>query len=232
MKKTFLVLALLAGLYSQANAQQQLKFSVKAGLTAPKFVTGGGNTDIKSSKTSSFYAGASVDIPLNTTLSIQPGLTFIGKGFREYFADVDFVEGQLFLLTVERNTKPYYIELPFPLVAGFNLIGGKLQLGAGPYAALGVGGRHKTKVNAVMESRIGDEGFEFYEDEKIKFGSSEEDVTPRADFGLSTFVAFQLRSGIGLQGGFSRGLTRVNNNDPNNVKIYNQVLSLGLFYTL
>ncbi|WP_285009297.1 outer membrane beta-barrel protein [Pedobacter faecalis] len=232
MKKTFLVLALLAGLYSQANAQQQLKFSVKAGLTAPKFVTGGGNTDIKSSKTSSFYAGASVDIPLNTTLSIQPGLTFIGKGFRQYFAEVDFVEGQLFLVTIDQNTKPYYIELPLHLVAGFNLIGGKLQLGVGPYASLGVAGRNIIKANAVMESRIGGDGFEFHEEDKIKFGRSAEANMRRSDFGLSTLVAFQLRNGIGFQGGFSRGLIWIDNVEANNVKIYNQVLSLGLFYTL
>jgi hypothetical protein len=77
MKKTFLTLALLAGLSSAAQAQRNISLGLKAGGTYSSFV---GKDADKASGMFGFQAGIFANIGLTKLFAFQPELIYAQKG--------------------------------------------------------------------------------------------------------------------------------------------------------
>ena len=113
-----------------ASSDPGITYGVKAGVTIPSISTVlrvGEATNSDSSV--SFYVGGIVDIPVASILSVQPGVSLVGKGGKQ--GDI--------------TQNLYYIEVPVNLVAKMEAGPGKIFVGAGPYLALGVGGNNGVK---------------------------------------------------------------------------------------
>lgn len=177
-------------------------FGIKAGIAFPAFaISGASANSVASSSLSSFYAGIIVDIPIVSTLSIQPGLSLIGKGTS--------------LASAGTTTKltPLYLEIPINLIVGIPAGPGKFFLGSGPYWALGIMGEvkmtGKTNVN-------------------LKFGSDDTKDLELADYGLNFLLGYQLQNGLSINTGYGLGLANIQPNAAID-KIYKSgVFSLGL----
>ncbi len=90
----------------------------------------------------SFHAGVIADLNLTEFLALQPGLLYTGKGIK--------FENDLQKLTYS----PRYLELPVNLVFKTPTGNAKFFIGAGPYAAVGLGGKFKGEGLVDFESDI------------------------------------------------------------------------------
>src|SRR5205085_7616768 len=100
-------------------------------------LTNGGKFDASDILTT-FQFGIKGDYHLASFFYIQPGLSYTGKGTKVSDGTPDDNT-----TSYKATSNPFYIEIPVNLVLktpGKN----KLFLGAGPYAAVGVGGKNKS----------------------------------------------------------------------------------------
>lgn len=164
---------------------QRVNFSLAGGLASHY----GGSTR----SVGAFRAGASYEYELPGNFSIEPGAYFYAKGYKDrnesvYLRDAD---GKIILddagnsRTGVKNvsTGKYYVEVP--VMANYYLAVAPLhyiEFSAGPYAAVGVGGKRKTRGDTEQEgaSRY------FYEKSTFK-----EKGAHRFDCGLAAGVAYE-----------------------------------------
>ncbi|HEX8334292.1 MAG TPA: outer membrane beta-barrel protein, partial [Segetibacter sp.] len=113
-------------------------FMLKGGVNLANIsVTDDGRVD-EANGITSFHAGIGIDLPLSDGLSLQPGLLLSGKGAKTQM-------GQTTDATYWKATStPLYVELPLNLVGKIPLSEyTRVYIGAGGYAAAGVGGKNE-----------------------------------------------------------------------------------------
>lgn len=215
MKKTLLSLLMLAGIGYAASAQtsKPVTFGVKAGVAFPSMSISAGGTSIGFDSKTSFYVGGTAEFALSDIISIQPGLSFIGKGSKLGGETFDFEESDLTNESATLNLN--YLELPVNVLANFKVNNaGKVFIGAGPYFAYALSGNVK------------------YGSEKeiIEFDSN--DGIKRGEFGLNFLAGFQFNNKLNIHAGYGLGLSSVIDEPSEvDVKFKNKVFSVGLGYS-
>lgn len=230
MKKIIGLGIMTAMMVSTANAQAVRKnnggFQLVGGVNMANIsVTNDGRVD-DAKMITSFRAGAIVDVPLTNYLSLQPGLVYTGKGAQTTFGkstDASYYQS---------TSNPMYVEMPFNLVAKLPLGEySNLFFGAGPYAAMGVGG--KNKVNGKIF------GVGFQSENNIIFNndnpttSQEEDAgygkLKRFDYGMNALGGIEFNK-FSLGANYGWGFTKINSNTKNNANDQgkHRVVSLSL----
>jgi hypothetical protein len=213
MKKLMLSLSLVTGLGLTATAQNPVKFGVKAGVTFPNMTVSAMGTSISFDSKTSFYAGATADIPVSNIFSVQPGLILNNKGTK-INSGFDFSEGSI--STNGSGTLNFmYIEVPVNLIANLSVgNSGKVFLGAGPYYAMAIDAYAKyAGVKEDIEIGSGDENFK------------------RSDFGLNFLAGYQLNNGLNIHAGYGLGLSSVIPDQEIDMKLKNKAFSIGLGFT-
>ena len=176
-------------------------------------VTDDGHVDDAKTLTS-FHAGIIADLNLTEFLAIQPGLLYSSKGIR-FENDVQ-----------ELTFNPRYIELPVNLVFKTPTGQSKFFVGAGPYVAMGIGGKFKAEGLFDFSSDI-----QFSDDDPLT--SDEEGagafIVRRFDYGLNAIAGIEA-SNLVLSAGYGLGLAKVqsgsnSSSDQNNK---HRVFSLSL----
>ena len=102
----------------KGGGMSDMTYGIKAGATFPTVYT---SPSLPVSNITLFYVGGIVDMPLFSMLSIQPGVSFVGKGFEQNKNNVS------------TNYNIWYLEIPLNLVAKKEIGPGKIFVGAGPY---------------------------------------------------------------------------------------------------
>lgn len=140
MKK---ILLSVAAMLMAGATFAQVKFGIVAG---PQFSsqTYKFNGDKETSDLlTGFRGGVTVDLPLADEFYIQPSLLYSGKGGKEEVGGLTLKE------------RIHYLELPINFMFKPEVGAGNLYLGAGPYLAMGLGGKMEGVVgNTVVESDI------------------------------------------------------------------------------
>ena len=134
-KNIFIILPLLFTLVS-VDAQKS-SIILRGGLNFAN-VTISQNGKVDDAKTlTSFQAGLIGDVNVAPFLAIQPGILFTGKGTKTQSG----TEGSANWYKATSN--PYYVEVPVNVV--LKTMPGSVRFfgGAGPYIAMGVGGKNK-----------------------------------------------------------------------------------------
>ena len=225
MKKLTLLL-IATGLIFSAPTFAQVKFGFKAGgnVCNMKFDIDSDYGDEPETKAKmGFHIGLITDITLmENTLSLQPALLFSNKGYGvdyEKMLDDEFDDQGMDMDDYEGFARMNYnyIELPVNFVyknSGF-------QVSAGPYFAIGIGGKFKHDFSFEADGDDYDSDDLYDEDSyKLKpvFGEVDDDVYEdylddedvwdlyRAfDFGLNLGVGYQVKSVL-FNAGYSFGL--------------------------
>lgn len=190
-----------------------------------------------------FHLGLIADMPLNDMFSFQPGLLFTTKGCKydlnELFGDIppvkatnDGVETDGYM-----RTSLNYIEIPLNVAFKAN----NFQIFAGPYLAMGIGGKHKSdyKLSFMGYSET------FKEEIKLKpaFGvvkdsdlGDKEDAFTALDYGINVGLGYMIGP-ILIQGGYSLGLGNItpkyegdSDTDRSDYKQTNRVITLSASY--
>lgn len=210
---------LLAGLF--ANAQ---KGQIRAGINLANIsVTENGRVN-NANQMTSFQVGVIGDLKLGTSLlSLQPGLLYTGKGSK-------IQEGTAGQSGYYKQTlNPRYIEVPVNLIFKAPIGGAtRLFVGAGPYAAIGVGGNVKTEgTNILGQSFSRENDIKFSDDDPTTFNEEEGaglGIVRRFDYGLNGTAGIEGKSmvlgvnyGLGLAKLQSGSNSGVDNNNKHRV---------------
>lgn len=217
---------MVAGVGMSAFAQNgPVKFGVKAGATFPNFSISGQDSEDDAKMTTSFYIGGTVTVPVSDRFSLQSGLSFIGKGTESDNLSEFSEDGMS--VTGKAKINPLYLELPVNAIVNFEAGNGKFFIGAGPYVAMGIAGKVKVTGSATANGSTTTATVK----EDIKFGTGDDDLLKRGDFGLNFLAGYELNNGFNIQAGYGLGLSNLLNVDSNIASMKNRVLSIGVGYS-
>lgn len=116
MKKIF-ILAIGLFVATAANAQDKIKFGVKAGLNLSDIIKGDGNNNFDTKVKTGFNAGVTLEIPLIAGLAFTPEVLYSQKGYKLTSSLGEF-----------RQTTSF---IDVPILASFRL-GSSFNIVAGP----------------------------------------------------------------------------------------------------
>lgn len=218
MKKLLLSLTIASAALTASAQDSQVRFGVKAGVAFPTVsISEKTETDIKMN--TSFYVGGTADIPVGETFSIQPGITFLGKGFKT--SDSETESGAKIEGTIKSNV--WYIEVPVNVLANFPVGDGKVFIGAGPYYGYAISGKNKTEGTVTQDGQK----LKVSTSEDVEFGK--DGSHKRGDFGVNFLGGYQLSNGFNIHAGYGLGLSSIS--QESDVKVKNRVLSVGVGFT-
>jgi hypothetical protein len=170
----------------------------------------------------SWQAGIIGDFEVTSFFAIQPGLLYTGKGIKWQNGQ----SGQAGYQKLSFN--PQYLELPVNLVFKTPPASARFFAGAGPYVAMGIGGKFKGDGVINFERKI-----EWSDDDPL---TSEEEGAgafraKRFDYGINALVGVEL-SNLVISANYGLGLAKIqsganSSNDDNNK---HRVLSFTLGY--
>lgn len=209
MKKIFLVM-IAATAFSQAT-QAQL-FYAQGGVNLANITnSASGNTEDNAILTT-FNAGLMGRFGLSETVDLESGLLLTGRGSK---AETTFNNGNDY---VKAKFNPLYVELPVNVVVNIPLSAQtKLFVNAGPYAAVGIGGKTTTESKFGIIKATSESDIKFSNDNP--FTSAQEDAgynkLKRFDYGLNFGAGLDLKSVI-LKANYGLGFTKINSTDTNN----------------
>ena len=182
---------------------------------------------------STFHAGATVDIPVASMLSIQTGLLLNGQGSKtNWYLNKDDKSDNY----EKTKFNPLYLQIPVNLVVKLPVSQStNFIFGAGPYAQMGVGG--KSKVDSKFL------GIETSSSENIKFDNDDPttgeeegaryDRLKRFDAGINALAGFEIDRFM-ITANYGLGLTKINStgSDNDNDKNKFRTFSVGVGFRL
>jgi len=229
MKSIIRTLVIIGLIAFSLQTHAQVKFGIKAGLNANNINQNFKESDWeeKTNMRFGYHIGAAVDLGLSEVISLQSGLLFSSKGFswdvKEEWGD---------------DTKGYdraifnYVEIPVNIVYKIN----DFQIFAGPYVALGIGGKNKWDVKWDGGSDADYYKFKpvFGEAKEGDIGDEEEPYNA-LDAGFNLGVGYQVGPVL-LNLGYSLGLVNMTvdyeggSSDRDDFKVTNRVITLSASY--
>ncbi|THU36963.1 PorT family protein [Niastella caeni] len=180
----------------------------------------------------SFHVGFIGDITIAKVLAIQPGILFTGKGAKLQSGNPNDIN------YYKATTNPLYIELPVNAVIKLPLAAPESNFffGAGPYIAMGVGGKRKIEGKTVGVAFSSKENIEYSNDDPTTFNNEEGTglgVMRRFDYGINATAGFQLNHGmIALNYGYGLAKLQSGSNSSDDNKNKHRVLSISVGFKL
>ena len=176
----------------------------------------------------SFHVGIMSDMPLGDAFSVQLGLLLTGKGSKTEIYATNSTTDNYYKL----KTNPLYLEVPLNFV--FKVPFGtesRLYFGAGPYAAVGIGGKTKGEQKFLGASANYEKNISFNDDDPLTSGQEDASINKlrRFDYGANFLAGFEMgKMLIGVNYGL--GLAKIgsaesNDDDYNKHRVWS--ISLG-----
>ncbi len=246
MKKLGIAI-ILALVFFSLNTQAQITFGVKAGLNMANISANfaDANDEPATKMGIAFHAGLAVDYALSEKMSIQSGLLFTIKGANDDLDALAKDYDELYNVTgVEvtgSSTNRFnYLEIPIHFAYSINE---KLQLYAGPYVAIGFGGKAKSDITIAFDGEsdtdVNETIFKSVMGE-VDLADLADDELPLngLDFGLNLGIGYKVTPAILVNAGYSLGLANLNSYKikdypdykPEDAKMSNNVISLSVTY--
>jgi len=225
--RSCLALFVLLFFFSVSLFAQKGQAVLQAGVNFTRVsITNGGKYDASDILTT-FQFGIKGDYHLASFFYLQPGISYTGKGSKVSEGDPDDNT-----TWYKAKSNPFYVEVPLNLVIkspGKN----KFFLGAGPYAAVGVGGKNKSEGYVL--------GVYFKRESSIKFsdedpgGQTYQDgagfpIMKRLDYGLNMLGGFECHR-IVFTAGYQYGLAKLRattDDEKNKTRLLSFTLGLKL----
>lgn len=221
LAKVFLVFLFLFFIYS--GQAQQHALTVVGGLNAANMSVKYGSSDATVEDSykmkMTFHAGVLFDYVLSTDrnkeLSIEPGILFDGKGFKQ-----DLSAG---ILEQENTLSAYYADIPVYFKYAKKLRSrDKVYAGVGPYVGVGLFGK--------KENTYSGEEISGALSEDISWGSDpSEDDMKRLDYGVSAKIGYQSYSGLNVSASYDLGIPNVSAAD--NPEFKHRVMRVSIGYS-
>ncbi len=182
MKKLLCFIATLAAVnvYAQLN-----EFGFTGGATLSNYKSKQGGNDESANSKAGFTAGVLANLVINKNLVFQPAVNWVQKGTK----DEQTMQG----VTAKASITTNHIELPLNLLYRNN----GFFIGGGPSIAIGISGKLKVSDGSNKS------------DEKVKFGSSDNDDLKAFDFGINALTGYQFKSGFFIAVNYNLGISNL-----------------------
>lgn len=212
MKKLFLVSTLLLSI---AVARAQV-FYAQGGVNLANITKNSAGETSDNNMLTTFNAGLMGRFGISKLFDLETGLLFTGRGSKAetYFsgdADDNYIKSKF---------NPYYIELPLNAVLKFPLAANgdnSLFVHAGPYAAIGIGGKSKIESRFIGLTSTSTQTIKFNDDDPST--SAQEDAAynklKRFDYGVNVGGGLDLGAVI-LKANYGLGFAKINSTETNN----------------
>jgi hypothetical protein len=209
MKKLFLLLCLSLGV-NQLFAQK-VNWGVKAGLNSSTIVhpsqsqSATGVNNFIDQRITGYHVGIFSDIAFEK-FSVQPALIYSTKGGRYENSAENYSTSGVVRLYVNNKTVLNYLEIPVNVLYKIPFSKGKIFIGGGPYAAIGLSGKYDNSVQAIAYYSGGPFTASSKSQGNIVFGSGNNDYR-LLDFGLGLLGGVELKNGLLFSANYSTGLS-------------------------
>lgn len=231
MKKLMMAFALAAGAYGVVNAQTPSStvnanpggIYLKGGVNFSNISVNSDGAVNEANALTTFNVGFIGDIPIADIFSFQTGLYLNGKGSKteSYFGpnrDANYYKVRF---------NPLYLELPANFVLKIPVDNrARFYAGAGPYIAMGIGGKVKGTQNIAGNESTYERTIKFNNDDPTTSEQEDASVSKlrRFDGGVNFLAGVEVdRFMIGVNYGLGLskiGSTQDNNNDKNKYRIW------------
>jgi hypothetical protein len=226
--KKLLTLAFCAGLFTTANSQ---KLYVQGGVNLANISTSNSGATQKSNLLTTFNAGIMARSNAAEPIALEAGLLLEGKGSKTDTYITSSTDDNY----VKTKFNPLYLQLPVNLVVRLPLQSNtNIFFNAGPYVAMGIGGKSKTEIKIMGNVTKSSTDIEFNNDDTSKNGQEDAiyNKLKRFDYGVNVGGGFDLQSVI-LKVNYGLGLAKINStqtdNSENNKNKYRTVsISVGI----
>lgn len=210
--------------YDKAMEHYHTRFGIKGGPSLANLTVNNAGSVNDKRAIPAWHLGMYADVPLLPVLSVQAGVTVGMKGAKFTLGDNSSAN------YTEVSTRPIYLEVPVNAIVKIPLVNKvKLFVGAGPYAAVGIGGKSK------IEGRLLD--VPFSEESNIKYASNNNSSNfnsdlKRMDAGLNFLAGIEINK-FTLNANYGHGLVNIKSgSDNSSAKYANRIysLSVGLLF--
>jgi len=155
MKKHILTLGLAIIALGQANAQR-MGIGPEAGINLSTMTAKYNNVENSGEYLPGLKIGGVFEIGLSNIISLQPGLLFQMKGYRNDFTRMVVINNLTYQETEEAKVRANYLEIPLNLQFNFDAGPGNFFVGVGPYAAFAIGGEVESTTTRMLA--VGNDG--------------------------------------------------------------------------
>jgi hypothetical protein len=201
---------------------------IKSGLNLANISTTADGRVDEAKMLTSYHVGVLGDMPLGDAFSFQLGLFLTGKGSKtEIYATSSTTDNYY-----KVKTNPIYLELPVNFV--FKVPFGndsRLFFGAGPYVAMGIGGKTKGEQRLLGVTGSYEKNIQFNNDDPATSGQEDASVNKlrRFDYGANGLAGFEsgkMLVGVNYGLGLAKiGSAQANSNDENKHRVWS--ISIG-----
>jgi hypothetical protein len=164
------------------------------------------------------------DFGVGNNFFIQPGISLQNKGTK--------LEGTLPLngstITGTNTSNVMAIEVPINAVLRIPTgTAGAFQISAGPYVGFNIDGKSKVNVTSGPGSELGEQ------ENKLKFGSKNDDDLSSMDFGANMGLGYRMNSGFIIGANYGLGLSNLIPKDKRSgdTKAANRVIGFSVGYS-
>jgi len=207
--KNLTKLLLIAIIFSLSNNMWAQKFGVKAGLNLANMLIKDDQSESNTKMKIGFHIGGVGEMSINEMISLEAGLLLSTKGYKAEESGV------------KTTCNLMYIDIPIDAKAKFDVGGLKVFGFAGPYFGMGLSGKTKTEGDVM--------GVSMNSEDDIKWGSGDDAMLKRLDFGLTVGAGVQIDA-IEVSLAYNLGLANISATTDGGSKVKNKVIGLSVAY--
>lgn len=209
--KKLIALALCAGLFTTGKSQ---KVYVQGGVNFANISTSTSGATEKNNMLTSFNAGIMGRSNAAEPIALEAGLLLQGRGAK---ADT-YISSSTDDNYIKTKLNPLYLEIPVNLVVRLPLESkNNIFVNAGPYVAMGIGGKSKvetkflgTVTNSTYDIQFNNDNPSTTEEENARY-----DRLKRFDYGVNVGAGFDLGKVL-IKANYALGLAKIHSTETNN----------------
>lgn len=209
--KKLITLALCAGLFTTAKSQ---KVYLQGGVNLANISTSNSGATEKNNMLTTFNAGIMGRSNASEPIALEAGLLLDGRGAKANTYTTSSTDDNY----IKTKFNPLYLEIPVNLIVRMPLQSqSNIFVNAGPYIAMGIGGKSKVETKFLGAVSNSSSDIEFNNDNPSTTQQEDAgyDKLKRFDYGVNLGAGFDLGK-ILLKANYGLGLAKINSTETDN----------------
>jgi len=209
--KKLIALAICAGLFTNAKSQ---KVYLQGGVNLANISTSSSGATEKNNMLTSFNVGVMGRSNSSEPIALEAGLLLDGRGSKANTYTTSSTDDNY----IKTKFNPLYLEIPVNLIVRMPLQSkSNIFVNAGPYIAMGIGGKSKVETKFLGAVSNSSSDIEFNNDNPSTTQQEDAgyDKLKRFDYGVNLGAGFDLGK-ILLKANYGLGLAKINSTETDN----------------
>jgi len=209
--KKLIALAICAGLFTNAKSQ---KVYLQGGVNLANISTSSSGATEKNNMLTSFNVGVMGRSNASEPIALEAGLLLDGRGSKANTYTTSSTDDNY----IKTKFNPLYLEIPVNLIVRMPLQSkSNIFVNAGPYIAMGIGGKSKVETKFLGAVSNSSSDIEFNNDNPSTTQQEDAgyDKLKRFDYGVNLGAGFDLGK-ILLKANYGLGLAKINSTETDN----------------